>query len=123
LPVTEGEPIRVSFKDGGWEVEYGTSVACFHATRAEAVAAARAAAERENRELTIEQKVLTGDHVRLLVREHGVPEGTLGMVTGFYRRPTGEVAIVTFEDDSLVVPVESLEVLAPPEPDKPPAPG
>ena len=61
MPVTEAEPIRVFFKDGGWEVAYGSYVAGFYTTRAEAVAAATAAAEREHRELTIEQEGQTGD--------------------------------------------------------------
>jgi hypothetical protein len=52
-PIAE-PPIRV-FHDGEyWRVDYGSYTDGFHATRAEAVTAATAAATREHRELESE---------------------------------------------------------------------
>ena len=47
-------PIRVFLSDGYWRVDYGSYTDGFHATRAEALATARAAAAREHRTLEIE---------------------------------------------------------------------
>jgi hypothetical protein len=108
--VAHAEPIRPIFRVGAWQVDHGSSIAGFGGIRAP---------EREHGALTIEQAVRTGDLVRLLIREHGVPAGALGTVTGFYRRSTGEVVCVTFETDAVVVPLESLEAVSPPGPDAP----
>jgi hypothetical protein len=50
-------PIRVFLSDGYWRVDYGSYTDGFYATRAEAIATARAAAASEHRTLEIE---LTG---------------------------------------------------------------
>ena len=47
-------PIRVFLGDGYWRVDYGSYMDGFHATRAEAIAAATVAAASEHRELEIE---------------------------------------------------------------------
>jgi hypothetical protein len=55
-PVTpiSDPPIRVFLSDGYWRVAYGSYMDGFHATRAEAIAAATAAAASEHRKLVIE---------------------------------------------------------------------
>jgi hypothetical protein len=55
-PVTpiSDPPIRVFLGDGYWRVDYGSYMDGFHATRAEAIAAATVAAASEHRELEIE---------------------------------------------------------------------
>jgi hypothetical protein len=52
-PISE-PAIRVFHDREHWRVDYGSYMDGFHATRAEAVAAATTAAAREHRELEIE---------------------------------------------------------------------
>jgi hypothetical protein len=47
-------PIRVFPSGGYWRVDYGSYMDGFHATRAEAIVAATAAAASEHRKLEIE---------------------------------------------------------------------
>jgi hypothetical protein len=56
MPISD-PPIRVFLSDGYWRVDYGSYKDGFHATRAEAIATATAAAASEHRTLEIE---LTG---------------------------------------------------------------
>jgi hypothetical protein len=53
MPISD-PPIRVFLCDGYWRVDYGSYVDGFHATRAEALAAATVAVAREHRKLEIE---------------------------------------------------------------------
>jgi hypothetical protein len=53
MPISE-PPIRVFLSDPYWRVDYGSYIDGFHATRAEAMAAATAAATKEHRKLEIE---------------------------------------------------------------------
>jgi hypothetical protein len=55
LTLAETKPIRVHQYAGEWQVDYGTYAQGYHRSRGDAIEAAAAAAERENRELTIER--------------------------------------------------------------------
>ena len=55
LTLAETKPIRVHREAGTWQVDYGSYVQGYHGSRGEAIETATAAAERENRELTIER--------------------------------------------------------------------
>ena len=55
MTIISEPPIRV-FHDGEyWRVDYGSYMDGFHATRAEAIVTATAAAAREHRKLEIEE--------------------------------------------------------------------
>jgi hypothetical protein len=55
LTLAETTPIRVHENAGTWQVDYGSYVQGYHGSRGAAIETAAAAAERENRELTIER--------------------------------------------------------------------
>lgn len=47
--------------------------------------------------------------VTLTVAHAGFPPGAAGRIVGFYRRPSGEVAVVSFAGRVAPVPVQLLE--------------
>ena len=58
-----------------------------------------------------------GDRVRLLEAYEGFRAGSLGAVSGFYRRQSGEqIAVLLDNGRSLPIPIELLQLLSEPTP-------